>query len=378
MPSRVDKLEFLNDRLSRRRSFFENILRTVQEGVLVASEDGILSYANRAAGELLGFAPSDAIGRPVGRWLPDVDWAALARKDDSGRDKFSSAELELFRPKRAILSMTAFPIDQSGGTPAALVLLRDVTRERADARETLESERMQAVRVLAASLAHEIGNPLNALGIHLQLLQRSLRKMGADPAAPESARSGELAELVQVARDEVERLDLILSKFLGALRGGAPAFAKCDVGEILEKSLRVMRADIQERAISVDLQRPASLPPIQADAEQLQQVFFNLVKNAVQAMSDGGTLRISLSADDRDLSISFSDTGAGMSPDAWSGLFEPFHTSKPNGHGIGLAIVRRIVDDHGGRIDVASRPGSGATFRLVFPLADRKARLLSY
>ena len=101
MAARVDKLEFLNDRLARRRSFLETILRTVQEGVLVATEDGVLSYANRAAGALLGFDPDDAAGRPVGRWLPDIDWAALSRRDDSGRESFSSAELEVFRPRRS-------------------------------------------------------------------------------------------------------------------------------------------------------------------------------------------------------------------------------------------------------------------------------------
>ena len=370
MAARVDKLEFLNDRLARRRSFLETILRTVQEGVLVATEDGVLSYANRAAGALLGFDPDDAAGRPVGRWLPDIDWAALSRSDDSGRESFSSAELEVFRPQRAVLDLSSFPIEHAGRR-AALVILRDVTRERENAREALESERMQAVRVLAASLAHEIGNPLNALGIHLQLLGRSIRSLS------DEAERADLGELVQVARDEVERLDLILSKFLNALRGGAPSLAPCDVGEVLERTLRVMRADIQERSIGVDLSRPSALPKIMADSEQLQQAFFNIVKNAVQATGDGGKLRIAVSADDRDLSVSFSDDGPGMAPDEYASIFSPFHTSKPDGHGIGLPIVQRIVRDHGGRIDVSSKPSSGTTFRLVFPLADRKARLIA-
>ncbi|MBR1609231.1 MAG: PAS domain-containing protein [Kiritimatiellae bacterium] len=370
MPDRVDKLEFLNDRLSRRRVFFETILRTMQDGVVVATEDGILKYANRAAGAMLGFDPDEAAGRPAERWLPGVDWAALSRGDESGRESFSSSELEAFRPQRAVFSLSAFPIEDGAGR-AALVILRDVTRERADAQEALESGRMQAVRVLAASLAHEIGNPLNALGIHLQLLGREVKTV------PDGAVRDDLAELVQVARDEVDRLDLVLSKFLNALRGGAPDLAPCDVAEVLQRTLRVMRADIQERAIRVDLEHPAQIPKIRADAEQLQQAFFNLVKNAVQAMGDGGTLRIAVSCDDRDLAVAFSDTGPGMEPEEYARLFQPFHTSKPDGHGIGLSIVRRIVQDHGGRIEVSSRPGSGTTFRLVFPLADRKARLIS-
>ena len=112
------------------------------------------------------------------------------------------------------------------------------------------------------------------------------------------------------------------------------------------------------------------------DASQLQRVFFNLVKNALQAMPDGGTLSIELAADDRDLSVSFRDSGTGIAPEDFARLFEPFHSGRAGGHGIGLAIVRRIVEDHGGRIDVSSRPGHGACFRLSFPLADRAARRL--
>ena len=117
-------------------------------------------------------------------------------------------------------------------------------------------------------------------------------------------------------------------------------------------------------------------PAIRADASQLQRVFFNLVKNALQAMPDGGLLAIALSADDRDLSVSFRDSGTGIPPEDFVKLFEPFHSGRAGGHGIGLAIVKRIVEDHGGRIDVSSRPGQGACFRLVFPLADRAARRL--
>ena len=138
-----------------------------------------------------------------------------------------------------------------------------------------------------------------------------------------------------------------------------------------------MKTDIEEHRIRVSVDYPQNLPKIQGDAQQLQQVFFNLIKNAVQAMKDGGALDIRLSADDRDLSIAFHDTGSGISKDFFRQMFQPFQTAKPNGNGIGLTIVQRIVQDHGGRIDVASKAGEGACFTLVFPLADRKLRRIT-
>ena len=117
-------------------------------------------------------------------------------------------------------------------------------------------------------------------------------------------------------------------------------------------------------------------PPVMADPQQMKQVFFNLVKNAMQAMADGGRLEIRLVADDRDLAISFKDTGSGMGADVFNRLFEPFMTNKAKGAGLGLMIVQRIVQDHGGRLDVSTKQGAGSCFRIILPLANRKAGML--
>ena len=373
MSTRVEKLAFLNDRLARRRGFLEAVLQSIQEGVLVVSAEGAVVYANRTAETMLGFESEHARGRPVERFLPDVDWAALARNGGGAWDGVSSLELEVLRPQRRILSVTAFPLaagDAAAEEPGAVAILRDVTREREDAREALASQNARDMRMWAAQLAHEIGNPLNAISLNLQLMDRSVAGL------PEGPDREDLAESLRISRDEVSRLDGLLRNSLNALRGGAPNLVPCDVLSVLQRALGTLRADIQEHGVSVDVAAPARLPPIPGDAEQLQQVFFNLVKNAVQAMSEGGRLAIALSADDRDLTVAFRDTGSGIAPEDFRRLFEPFHTTKSGGHGIGLAVVKRIVDAHGGRIDVSSKPGEGTCFRLVFPLATRRARRL--
>jgi len=342
--------QFLN--LARERGLLETIFQSIQEGVIVVSSDSRLFYANHAAETMFGFEISRMRGRPITRYIPDVDWERLARREEKEWAKLSTSEVEVFHPERRNLRVYAVPMEDGpeGAGPCVVAILRDVTRERQDEATFVESERMQAIRVLAASLAHEIGNPINALGIHLQLLDREL---GGLPAEDRQR----ISELLSVARDEVSRLDLIISKFLRALRPSAPDLVSCDMLEVVQDALRVMKSDIGEHRIEVAVVHDSKLPAVMADPQQMKQVFFNIVKNAMQAMNDGGRLEIRLAADDRDLSIAFKDTGTGIGDDDFHRLFEPFHTGKATGHGLGLTIVQRIVQDHGGRLEVSTKQG---------------------
>lgn len=362
--------QFLN--LARERGLLETIFQSIQEGVIVVSSDSRLFYANHAAETMFGFEVSRMRGRPITRYIPDVDWERLARREEKEWAKLSSSEVEILHPQRKILRISAVPMEDGpeGAGPCVVAILRDVTRDRQNEATFVESERMQAIRVLAASLAHEIGNPINALGIHLQLLDRELNGLPAEDRE-------RIGDLVSVARDEVSRLDLIISKFLRALRPSAPDLVSCDMLEVVQDALRVMKSDIGEHRIAVSVVNDSKLPAVMVDPQQMKQVFFNIVKNAMQAMHDGGKLEIRLSADDRDLSIAFKDTGTGIADDDFHRLFEPFHTGKATGHGLGLTIVQRIVQDHGGRLEVSSKQGEGTCFRIVIPIADRRARMIT-
>lgn len=362
--------QFLN--LARERGLLETIFQSIQEGVIVVSADGRLFYANHAAETMFGFEISRMRGRPITRYIPDVDWERLASREEKEWAKLSTSEVEIVYPTRRVLSIYAVPMEEGPeeAGPCVVAILRDVTRERQNEASNVESERMQAIRMLAASLAHEIGNPINALGIHLQLLDRELVGLPTEDRE-------RIGELVSVARDEVSRLDLIISKFLRALRPSAPELISCNMLEVLQDAIKVMKSDISEHRTEVSVLHDNQLPLVMVDPQQMKQVFFNIVKNALQAMADGGKLEIMLSADDRDMTIAFKDTGSGISDDDFSRLFEPFHTGKATGNGLGLTIVQRIVQDHGGRLDVSSKPGAGTCFRIVVPIAVRKARMLT-
>lgn len=374
--TRLDKLDpkslqaqFLH--LARERGLLETIFQSIQEGVMVVDGNGRLSYANRAAEHLLGFEVESSRGRPVQRYLREMDWDRLTEMDEGEWSKLISREIEISYPEHRFLSVYAVPLPSALETASGgvLVILRDITRDREHEATLLESERLHAVKLLAAGVAHEIGNPLNALGIHLQLLEREVKAM------PESAAPA-LLELVDVARNEVSRLDMIITQFLRAIRPSKPQFAPEAVTEILEDTLRLLKTEIENRSIRVEIERPETVPTLPMDRHQIKQVFFNIIKNALQAMPDGGTLSIRVEVGDVYLSLAFRDTGVGIRREDFGRVFEPYHTTKPDGSGLGLMIVQRIIQEHGGQIELSSKVEEGTCFAILLPLIERRMRML--
>jgi signal transduction histidine kinase len=220
-------------------------------------------------------------------------------------------------------------------------------------------------------VAHEIGNPLNSLGIHLQLLQRKLNKL------PASERKM-LTEHVDTTRRELQRLDGILKQFLQAIRPTTPQRVKLGLPELLRDGLRTLEPELEERGVSVLLDIDESVPLLELDPVQMQQVFHNLLRNAVQAIASGrdGRIQISIHAAETEVLLRISDNGSGIPQEQMGVLFEPFRSNKSEGSGLGLLIVRRIVREHGGDLKIESREGSGTAVTISLPLGGQKAQLL--
>jgi PAS domain S-box-containing protein len=366
-----DSLQAQFTRLAQDRGFLEAIFQSIQEGVMAIDEQGRLLYANRAAGQMLGFDAGRTRGRSVLRFLRNLDWDCLLGLHDADEwSRLLVREIEVAYPERRFVNLYAVPLPEPGESRnSILVILRDVTRDRQQEASLREDERVQAVKMLAAGVAHEIGNPLNALAIHLQLLARGVA------ALPAKAR-GDLPGLVEVARQEVGRLDATITQFLSAIRPAKPVFALDQSADVLQETMRLMKTDIENRRIAVSVEIPNDLPRVQIDRHQIKQVFFNLIKNAMEAMPDGGSLKITFAVGDAWLSIAFLDSGGGIPLERMGQLFEPYQTTKEKGSGLGLMIVQRIVQAHGGQIEVSSRVGVGSRFTVHLPLADRRIRML--
>ena len=367
-------------RLAQEHGFLESVFDALREGVIVMDVNGVVTYINRAACSFFGLDADDVIGQQVGDAIRGFEWGML---QPGSAQRVVSRDMEVFYPEKRFLNFYLAPlgnrsdidaIDCMEGESEAMLgyvmLIRDITQNRKLAEEELESERMNALTMLAAGVAHELGNPLNSLNIHLQLLDRRLKKL-----SPEIYE--ETSEMLDVARGEIKRLDFIIEQFLRAIRPTKPRLELLDLNTLVTDAVRFLKPELEDRKITPRLVLEETLPMMRVDGDQMKQAFYNLIKNAFQAMGTGGRLTITTESNEYEVRVLVNDTGKGISPEEMSGVFEPYFTTKASGTGLGLLIVRRIVREHGGELAMTSEEGVGTTVTLYLPRGPKPAKLLA-
>lgn len=375
---RLDNLDTTNltilvQRLARERSLLETVINTVREGILLIDRRGLIDFANAAALKLIGLRESDIGTAILWKLVPELarELSVSSSGEYAGLTTVTR-EFELAYPEARAVRIYIVPVEELDKSVHVrfAVILSDITQDRLHTLEQLESERVNSIFQLAAGVAHELGNPLNSLTIHLQLLKRQAAKM-EDEAGREK-----LAAALDVCTREVERLDGIITHFLEAVRPKAPDLRDLDLITPLEEALEFIGPELADSGISVDIDVGTRPPIVSADPELIKQVYFNVLKNAREAMEGGGNIHVRASSDDDFVTIAIGDTGGGMGAENLSKVFQPYFTTKKSGHGLGMMIVQRIMNAHGGRIGMESKDGVGTLVTLQFPHKHRRMRML--
>ncbi|MFU8856160.1 MAG: ATP-binding protein [Deferrisomatales bacterium] len=343
----------LYEEAQRARAFIEAVVDSLGSGLITLGARGEVLTVNRYAQTALGLEEASARGKTleacgVDRNLPR--WVASL-----GREGIAEAgELEVVTPLgRRTFTWVPSRFEADGG-PGLILQFRDITEERDMARTLERVDRLASLGRMAASVAHEIRNPLTGVALLLDDLHDRL-PVGADRA------------LAAQALQEVERLEGIIQELLAYARVDRREHRECRLEEVLEQSLFLLKKQAHNQGVRVTFRAAPGLAGVRGDPEKLKQALLNLYLNALQAMPDGGELRVLARATEDGVEVRVEDTGPGVPPEEAERIFEPFYTLRSGGTGLGLSIAYTIVADHGGRIEVERRAGRGATFLVYLP-----------
>ena len=355
------KLRETEKSLINLRVLHERIVESIRSGLITTDLDGRIFSFNVAAEEITGFKAADVIGSNIAELLGNVDFPKKSALEKSVANETPQRfETDIISPEGFAIHIGygISPLfDENRNTSGLIVTFQDLTEIRSMEESVRRKDRLAAVGRVAAGLAHEIRNPLGAMRGAIQVMQAQ--------TPPESAQ----ASLMEIVLRESDRLNKIITNFLTYARPRVSNFSEIDLREGISDTFTLLRhsPEILENHI-LECELPEEPVNISADPTQLKQIFWNLSRNALQSMPDGGTLRFDLIRLPMNrVQIVFTDTGCGMPPEQVEQLFEPFSNSTTGGTGLGLSIVYQIVRDHNGTINVRSLEGKGTTITLEFP-----------
>ncbi|MGE4580044.1 MAG: ATP-binding protein [Desulfuromonadales bacterium] len=341
----------------RERNFKETIVENIETGILTLDPEGRVTSANSPVLRILNLerTPSPIpLEQSLEAW-PEI-WEALAKPLAESLSGFWSRYFYLEREgKHQTFRIALLPVAFSG-EKGRIVTVEDLT-ERTNMRRRMERmERLASLGRLSAGIAHEIRNPLTGVSLLLDELHDRLLRFPEDQ------------NLIRRALEEMERLEGLVNELLNFSVPSQPSLTRVDVADVLRETLFLCQKQLQKADIVLQEEIATNRPLVPLDFPKMKQAFLNLVTNAIQAMPQGGILRVLVGFGEEQVTISFVDTGQGIAPDLIPLIFEPFYTNKGGGTGLGLSITHNIVSDHGGRIEVESHPGAGSTFTIWLPL----------
>ena len=382
---RLDRIDSAQLRELLRRLVSDNdllgkVLDSMARGIIVTDTAGRILLVNRAAERLVRFRDSEYAQHCVWEVISDAEIAGFLRDTLRRQENARDRDFTIASGALRTLSFGVLPLVQEGHVSGNLIYAEDVTERRAAEARLRRAESLASLATLTAGVAHEIKNPLGAISIHLQLIQR---RLGTEQEGPGADAWSAVREAVGVIEEEVERLNQIVVDYLFAVRPMNIDLTSGEVNEVLAELLRLLRPELEEAGIELREQLSKSLPRVLLDQRSLREALLNLIKNAIAAMVEDTSagrprvLSVASSTDGETVTVRIGDTGPGIPQEIQGKIFEPYFTTRDFGSGLGLTLVYKIVKEHLGEIELDSKPGSGSTFSISIPIPQTERRLLA-
>lgn len=346
-----------------KKDLLSAILYSLGEGMVVIDREGRVTLLNSQAEEIFGIRREESLGKKLTESINELGVINLFRQVRGEGKEIVNREIGITHPQSRTLSVTITPIrDRGGNIEGMAALFKDISSTRRMEKEVEEVARLITLGSLSSWLAHEIRNPLNSITINLELLKEEVSRLVREKAREEPLR------LMGVISDEINRLNESVHDFLSFDKLPSLNIETTDINQILDGTLALVQPEAVKRGVKIRKGYRKKLPTIQVDAKKIRQVLLNIIINSIQAMPRGGELHLITRSRGSRVEIEIKDSGLGIPEHIQGKIFDFFFTTREEGAGLGLSIAQRIVNEHGGDIQVGSKENSGTSVILRLPL----------
>lgn len=374
---KIDKKQLVQilRRISDEYQLLGDVYDSMTDGVIVLNHEHSVDFLNKAAERYLPLDSRRMAKHPIWDVIGDLNISSFLK--DNLLKQENAKDFEFSLPsgnRRRLLSITLFPLVKRGKIRGSIIHIEDITEKKEQEARLNQIEKLASLTTVTASIAHEIKNPLAAISIHVQLLEKAVKAQKTDTAF--------FKKHFSIVKEEIERLSDKIGDFLFTVRPMTLVFMKQNINDLLSNLVSLIEVELLEKKVQLKFSLEKDLPLIFCDERSLKQAFLNIIKNAMAAMEGmpGGLLKIksSLEKKSQKVVVKISDNGCGVSEELQQKIFEPYFTTKATGSGLGLTIVYKIIQEHQGEILFDSQEGFGSSFIIKFPLFKTEKPLLFY
>jgi PAS domain S-box-containing protein len=371
----------------------ETVMDSLIRGVLVCDSGNNLVIANKAARRLLSIVSYEQGREAISSVIPDENIADFLARTLAAGDNVDGKEFGVeVNGTEKFLGVSVMPVVQDHQVTGSLVLIDDITERRSREAKMRRMESLASLTTLAAGVAHEIKNPLGALSIHVQLIQKAAAVQEKlcvkhNEAVGNADEVGscepfryfrQIDKYLKVVNEEIDRLNGIVVDFLFAVRPVNAQMRRGNINELVTELADFVSVELENSGIECVLDLDENLDTVDFDFSLMKQALLNVVQNAEAAMACGGKLTITTADMEEEVFIIIADTGTGISEENLSKIFEPYFTTKENGTGLGLTVLFKIIKEHQGEVIVSSREGKGTVFTIALPKPQVKRKMITY